>query len=224
MRLSAGIPLADDAEILHGSACQRFRVSNNDRNMTHNLRTSLRIFLLVSLSAAITSAASGPLRVGQAEVSVKCPMTVGGSFDARTSALTGTLTASAARSSFEGSLAVDLRTVDTGIDLRNDHLREKYLEVDKGAGYDQAILSEVALQGVNADAAGKGSFTGSLMLHGVKRTVSGPVDIRQAGTGWRVRASFPVNLPDYNIDKPRYLGVGVKDTVQVSVTFTVTQS
>jgi len=62
------------------------------------------------------------------------------------------------------------------------------------------------------------------MLHGVKKTVTGPADIRQAGAGWRVRASFPVNLPDYNIDKPRYLGVGVKDTVQVSVTFTATQS
>jgi polyisoprenoid-binding protein YceI len=194
--------------------------------MTYNLRTSLRIVLSVSLLAAVTAAASGPWRVAQAEVSVKCPMTVGGSFDAKTSALTGTLTASAGRpSALEGSLAVDLRTVDTGIDLRNDHLREKYFEVDKGAGYDQAVLSEVALQGLNADApAGKGSFTGSLMLHGVKKTVTGPVEIRQAGAGWRVRASFPVNLPDYNIDKPRYLGVGVKDTVQVSVTFTATQS
>jgi polyisoprenoid-binding protein YceI len=194
--------------------------------MTYNLRTSLRIVLLfLSLWVAVTSAATGPWRVGQAEVSVTCPMTVGGSFDARTSALTGTLTASAGRPFFEGSLAVDLRTVDTGIDLRNEHLREKYLEVDKGEGYDQAILSEVALQGLNADApAGKGSFTGSLMLHGVKKTVTGPAEIRQGGTGWRVRASFPLNLPDYNIAKPRYLGVGVKDTVQVTVTFTATQS
>jgi len=140
--------------------------------------------------------------------------------------VSGTLAENTARpSALEGSVAVDLRTLDTGIALRNDHLREKYLEVDKGAGYAQAVLSDVVLQGLNADApAGKGSFTGSLMLHGVKKTVSGPVEIRQAGTGWRVRASFPVNLPDYNIDKPRYLGVGVKDTVQVSVTVTVTQS
>jgi polyisoprenoid-binding protein YceI len=194
--------------------------------MKYNLRTSLRIVLFVSLWAAVTAAATGPWRAGQAEVNVKCPMTVGGSFDARTEALTGTLTASAGRpSAFQGSLAVDLRSVDTGIDLRNEHLREKYLEVDKGAGYDQAVLSDVTLQGVNADTpAGKGSFTGSLMLHGVKKTVTGPVEIRQAGTVWRVRASFPVHLPDYNIDKPRYLGVGVKDTVQVSVTFTATQS
>jgi polyisoprenoid-binding protein YceI len=194
--------------------------------MTHMLRTSLRIVLFVSLWAAVASAAAGSWRVGQGDVSVKCPMTVGGSFDAKSSALTGTLMSSAARpSALDGSLTVDLRTMDTGIALRNDHLREKYLEVDKGAGYDQAVLSDVVLQGLNADApAGKGSFTGSLMLHGVKKTVTGPVEIRQAGTGWRVRASFPLNLPDYNIDKPRYLGVGVKDTVQVSVTFTATQS
>jgi len=194
--------------------------------MTHNLRTSLRIVLFVSLSAVGIMAAGGSWRVGQAEVSVKCPMTIGGSFDASTSALTGTLTTSTARpSALDGSVAVDLRTIDTGIALRNDHLRENYLEVDKGAGYDQAVLSDIVLQGLNADAAaGKGSFTGSLMLHGVKKTVTGPVEIRQAGTAWRVRASFPVNLPDYNIDKPRYLGVGVKDMVQVSVTFTATQS
>ena len=194
--------------------------------MTYSLRTSLRVVLCVSVWAAVTAAADGSWRVGQAEVSVKCPMTVGGTFDARTSALTGTLTASAANpSALAGNLAVDLHTVDTGIDLRNEHLREKYLEVDKGAGYDQAVLSDVVLQGLKTDApAGKGSFTASLMLHGVKKTVTGPVEIHQAGTGWRVRASFPVNLPDYNIDKPRYLGVGVKDTVQVSVTFTATQS
>ena len=119
---------------------------------------------------------------------------------------------------------MDLRTIDTGINLRNEHLREKYLEVDKGAGYDKAVLSEIDLKGLNPDAPeGKGSFTGSLMLHGVKKTVSGPVEVRKAGAGLRVKASFPVNLPDYNIPEPRYLGVGVKNTVQVDVTFTATQ-
>jgi polyisoprenoid-binding protein YceI len=192
--------------------------------MSYNLRKFLYIVLPASIWIVAASAASGAWRVGDADVSVKCPMTVGGTFDAKTSALSGTLTASGRPSAFDGTLAVDLRTLDTGISLRNDHLREKYLEVDKGTGYDQAVLSDIVLQGLNPEApAGKGSFTGSLTLHGVKKTVTGPVEIRQAGTGWRVRASFPVTLPDYNIDKPRYLGVGVKDTVQVSVTFTATQ-
>jgi polyisoprenoid-binding protein YceI len=152
-------------------------------------------------------------------------MTIGGSFDAKTTALSGSLTTSAAHPpAFDGTLTVDLRTIDTGINLRNEHLREKYLEVDKGTGYDKAVLSEIDLKGFNPDAPdGRGSFTGSLVRHGVKKTVNGPVEVRKAGAGLRVHALFPVYLPDYEIPEPRYLGVGVKDTVQVEVTFTATQ-
>src|SRR2546426_700062 len=144
-----------------------------------------RIFLCVSASLwlVITMAAAGTWRVGQADVRIKCLMTIGGSFDAKTTALSGSLTTSAAHPpAFDGTLDVDLRTIDTGINLRNEHLREKYLEVDKGAGYDKAVLSEIDLKGLKPDAPeGKGSFTGSLMLHGVKKTVSGPVEVRKAG-------------------------------------------
>lgn len=77
---------------------------------------------------------------------------------------------------------------------------------------------------MNPDAPqGKGSFAGSLTLHGVKKTVTGPVDVRQAAPGLRVKASFSVNLSDYNIPAPRYLGVGVKNTVQVEAAFAVAQ-
>jgi polyisoprenoid-binding protein YceI len=118
---------------------------------------------------------------------------------------------------------VDLRTLDTGIGLRNTHLRENYLEVDKQAGYGEAIVSDIELKGLNPVAPqGKGSFTGSLTLHGVKKPVAGPIDVRQAGGGLEVKASFPVTLSDYNIAEPRYMGVGVKSVVQVQVVFSVT--
>jgi polyisoprenoid-binding protein YceI len=181
--------------------------------------------VLVVFFTGATIVAAGPWPVGQGDVRVMCPITVGGSFEAKTTALSGSVTASASGSpAFEGSLAVDLRTLDTGISLRNDHLREKYLEVDKAPGYDKAVLSEIDLKGLKPDAPdGKGAFTGSLTLHGVKKSVTGPVEVRKAGTGLRVKASFPVNLSDYNISEPSYLGVGVKNTVQFEVTFTVTQ-
>ncbi len=181
--------------------------------------------LLMVFVTGATIVAAGTWPVGQGDVRVMCPITVGGSFVAKTTALSGSVTASASGSpAFEGSLAVDLRTLDTGISLRNDHLREKYLEVDKSPGYDKAVLSEIDLKGLKPDAPdGKGAFTGSLMLHGVTKSVTGPVEVRKAGTSLRVKASFPVNLSDYNISEPSYLGVGVKNTVQVEVTFTVTQ-
>jgi len=192
-------------------------------------RATLYACALLLLGAAapgsLVDAAGGTWRVGQPEVRVMCPMTNSGSFDAKTSALSGSLTTSAARPpAYDGTLSVDLRTLDTCISLRNTHLQEKYLEVDKAPGYDKAILSEIDLTGVSTDAPdGKGMFTGSLTLHGVKKAVTGPVEARKAGAGLRVRASFPVNLSDYNIPEPRYLGVGVKNTVRVEVTFTATQ-
>jgi polyisoprenoid-binding protein YceI len=179
---------------------------------------------LVWLTGA-TMAAAGPWRVEQADVRVVCPMTVGGSFAAKTTALSGSVTPSTHHSpSFDGNLVVDLRTLDTGIGLRNEHLRERYLEVSKAPGYENAILSDIELKGVDPVAPeGKGTFTGSLALHGVKNTVAGSVEARKAGAGIRVKAMFPVNLADFHIDEPSYLGVGVKDTVQVEVAFTIAQ-
>jgi polyisoprenoid-binding protein YceI len=172
-----------------------------------------------------TVATPNTWRVGRGDVRVTCPMTIGGSFDAKTTALTGAVTASARGSrAFDGSLTVDLRTLDTGIGLRNEHLRENYLEVDKGPGFEMATLSEIDLNGFNADAPeGKGSFAGLLTLHGVRKTVTGTVDVRQAGAGLRVKASFSVDLSDYSIRKPRYLGIGIKDIVQVEVAFAVSR-
>ena len=35
----------------------------------------------------------------------------------------------------------------------------------------------------------------------------------------KVDATFPVQLPDFGIPEPRYLGVGVRDQVQVRARF-----
>jgi polyisoprenoid-binding protein YceI len=186
---------------------------------------SMKLTLVVLFVTAGTMAAAGTWRADQGDVRVICPMTVGGSFDAKTTAVSGSVTASTSGSpALEGTFAVDLRTLDTGIGLRNEHLRKNYLEVDKGTGYDQAVLSEIELKGLNPDAPeGKGSFSGSLTLHGMKKAVAGPVDVRRAGASLRMKASFPVSLSDYGIPEPRYLGIGVRNTVQVEVAFAVTQ-
>ena len=82
-----------------------------------------RTIALVFLAGA-TIVAAGSWPVSEADVRVICPMTVGGSFDVKTNALSGSVTASASRSTaLDGSLAVDLHTLDTGISLRNEHLR-----------------------------------------------------------------------------------------------------
>ena len=160
-------------------------------------------------------------QVGQGEVHVICPLTVGGSFDAKTTSLTASVAPAASRHpSYMGNFSVDLRTLDTGIDLRNEHLRNSYLEVAKGDGFEKAVFSDISLGDVDPETfQGQTSFTGTFLLHGVRRTVTGRAEIRRSPSSVRVEASFPVTLADYGIAKPQYLGIGVKSQVQVKVAF-----
>jgi polyisoprenoid-binding protein YceI len=156
--------------------------------------------------------------VMRGDVRVVCPLTIGGSFEARTDAIQGTLTLAPSAVVFGGDLSVALGTLDTGIGLRNEHLRRKYLQVDRGPGFGQAVLSEISLGGADPRAVqGKTRFSGTLLLHGTKRPIAGEATVRRDGSGVRVEASFPVSVSAFGIEKPQYLGVGVTDQVTVNV-------
>ena len=186
---------------------------------------------LLALALALTVAAHGAApadadaqaaawRIASGEVTVVCPLTVGGSFEARSRSVSGQLHVDPAQPSrLAGTIEVDLKSLDTGIDLRNTHMRDNYLEVGRGDGFDRAVLSDVVLGGDAATVTGATTFTATLLVHGTRKPVNGQARIVRAGTGVRVEASFLVNLPDFGIPKPRYLGVGVKDQVQVKVKF-----
>jgi polyisoprenoid-binding protein YceI len=165
-------------------------------------------------------------RITTGSITVVCPLTIGGRFEATSTAIDGTVRVdSDGSSALTGSLSVDLSTLDTGIELRNTHLRERYLEVGRGEGYDRAVLTEIALDGGPAATfSGRTRFRGVLTVHGVSRPVTGDARLESTPSGTRVEASFPVHLPAFEIAKPRYLGVGVKDDVEVRVSFEAARS
>ena len=93
-----------------------------------------------------------------------------------------------------------------------------YLEIGKGPDFANAVLSSILLPGADAaTVSGKTAFSGDLQVHGVTRRVHGTAEIRRSGTSIHISARLPVRLPDFAIPSPRYLGVGVRDEVQVSV-------
>src|SRR5512147_775779 len=80
-----------------------------------------------AVSAAAADAASWRVTAGDLRVLV--PLRPGGAFEAKSTALSGTLSAAPGRPlAVGGEVVLDLASVDTGIALRNEHLREKYLE------------------------------------------------------------------------------------------------
>ena len=155
--------------------------------------------------------------VNTAEIRVLCPLTVGGSFEGRSKALTGSLISTGAPSAaFSGQLVLDLQNIDTGIDLRNRHLRDNYLEVGRGPGFDKATLSDLSLPDVDGRwTGGKTRFLAQIMVHGVKKSVTGNAEVRLTLGKARVEARFSLRLAEFEIPPPRYLGVGVKDEIQI---------
>ena len=151
-------------------------------------------------------------KITTAEVAVVCPLTIGGDFEAKTTAMSGDVTPSAG-GTVKGTLAVDLMKLETGISLRDRHLRNNYLEVQKGPDFAVAKLVNLKLERLP----GKGTLRGLLTLHGQQREVSGVADVQQNGAGYSVVATFPVKISEFQIPEPTYLGVGVKDEITIRV-------
>lgn len=100
-------------------------------------------------------------------------------------------------------ITLDLTTLKSGLELRDNHAKDKYLEVKK---FPTAILLEAS--GTN----GKG--TGKLKLKDKVNPVSGTYKIN----GQSLVAEFTIKLSDYGINEINYKGVGVEDEVKIQVT------
>lgn len=172
------------------------------------------------IAAAAVGAESWNLTSG--EVRVRCRLTVGGSFDAVTSRISGALRLEdGGAPGLPGQVRVRLDSLDTGIGLRNRHLRETYLEVDRGEEFREAVLIEVELADPLPSGAGdhETGFAGLLSLHGMERRVEGEARLVRRDGRVRVEAEFPLSLAEFAIPPPRYLGVGVRDEIRITVTF-----
>lgn len=179
----------------------------------------------LTLTGTHAAAAAESWSVSSGDVEVRCRLTVGGSFNVATTALSGTLQRSTLDGAdYAGELRVDLATLDSGIELRNSHLRGTYLELERGPDFQHAVLSGIVLDDPLPDGAGRhdADFSGTLSLHGMERPIEGEVELRRGDGQMRVEATFSISLEAFDIPPPRYLGVGVRDTVEVTVAFDAT--
>lgn len=122
-----------------------------------------------------------------------------------------------------GAATFDLSTLNTGIDLRDKHMKEKYLEVGK---FPKATLTLNSLSVSENFTGEKIPFQGMLMLHGVEQPVSGSASLKKTGNQMTVVADFPVQLDAHGITIPSFAGITVAKEVNVTVTSTspITQS
>jgi polyisoprenoid-binding protein YceI len=117
-------------------------------------------------------------------------------------------------------ITVPLANLSTGIGLRDRHMKEKYLEVPK---YPAATLS-VARSALKLPAAGdkvEMDVPSTVNLHGQARAVTVHYEAKRDGASVVSRGTFRINMNDFGITVPVYLGVTVKPDVDVSANFRV---
>jgi len=164
-------------------------------------------------------AGNDKLQVTSGRVVVVCPLTVGGGFEAKSEAVSGQVSLGTDQpGTLNGAMSVDLRTLKTGIGMRDRHMKDNYLEVEKAPGFETATIEGIQIEKLD----GKTTFNGTLVLHGERRPVSGQATIARQGGGYNVEAEFPVKVSEFNIPKPTYLGVGVQDQIKIKIALTVT--
>lgn len=113
-------------------------------------------------------------------------------------------------------ITVPLRNLDTKIELRNKHMREKYLEVDK---YPNAEL-HVPKDALTKEASNK-HVAGQLTIHGTTKPTQFTYSSKADGS---VTGALHLVITDFGIAQPGYAGVTVKPDVDVNVTFHVTEN
>lgn len=122
-----------------------------------------------------------------------------------------------------GELKLDLQSLNTGINLRDEHMKNKYLEV---GSYPTAVLTlnSFELEKAPAEILGKleaQKFTGTLTFHGITKPVAGVFDVEVDGKNLNIKARYFLQLSEFNIDIPTYAGLKVADKVDIETSFSI---
>lgn len=116
------------------------------------------------------------------------------------------------------TITVPLDELDTGIDLRNKHMREKYLNTAK---YPDAVLivdrSSITLPEEGQSVTGKGK--GKMTIKGKTQDVPFHYAIKRSNGVYVTQGKVPLNIKDFDIHIPSYLGVTMQPDIQTLVNF-----
>lgn len=112
-----------------------------------------------------------------------------------------------------GDLQVPLDSFTTGMGVRDSHLKEKIFETKK---FDKATLKIVKLQlpDVKPGDYKAVDFTAKLNFHGVEKDLAGKADLTLADSSIKFDATVEMNLTDYQVTPPEFMGMSVQDKVK----------
>lgn len=150
-----------------------------------------KFFTLIIASVAIMSFKSADLRpVDSAEAVTFIIKNFGINTNGEFKGIKGTIKWDAANPSASiFNVTVDANTINTGIDMRDNHLRkEEYFNVEK-----YPVISFVST------AITSNNVTGNLTLKGVTKQISFPFTVKPSSGGYLFEGSFDLNRRDFGV-------------------------
>lgn len=147
-------------------------------------------------------------------------------FVGRTNKLQGTITFDPKAKTGTGTISLDGATIDTGIALRNEHMRGEYwLNFDKDPQVQFTASKVTHLKNNNYQVEGK------LKLHGVTKMIRTVAEVKYlpaspttASAGFKgdvisLKTKFNIKLSDYGVKIPEQAAAKVNNTlgIQISV-------
>jgi len=115
-------------------------------------------------------------------------------------------------------ITVPLANLTTGIGLRDRHMKEKYLEIAKYPSATLTVARSALKLPSGADKVEADAPT-TVNIHGKARPVTVHYDVKRDGSTLTTHGTFRINITDFGINVPSYLGVTVKPDIEVSANF-----
>lgn len=109
-----------------------------------------------------------------------------------------------------------LENLKTGIGKRDEHLKEA-LGVNKGHKQARLTVPRSAVKLPEDNKTVEGKTTAKFFLHGKERNVPVEYKVKRTGSDYHVQGRTSINIEEYGIEKPCYLGVCVDPNVRIRV-------
>jgi polyisoprenoid-binding protein YceI len=126
-----------------------------------------------------------------------------------------------------GHLRVDARTLKTGIEMRDEHMRERHLQTDQFPFIEFVLKSVEGLPAqLESGSAQKFQLAGDFTVHGTTKAITAPGTVEMVATGgfdkpqaMIVTATFNIKLDDYGVPRPKMLLLKLAETIRIRVRF-----
>lgn len=134
------------------------------------------------------------------------------------------------KGSVKARFEVDLTTIKTGIEMRDSHMRDNFLETGKfpKAVFELTKVDSVSFNKLENQKEVKLSLEGNFTIHGVTKLITIPATItyyaeseqtkgRAEGDLMRIATDFNLLLGDYGIKRPQMLFMKLDETQKINI-------